>query len=153
MITSKFTSTLTVYSVAQFINRIIPLAAIHMTNKGSDSLQFNIIYFCMLSKLRKSLHVSCISFRGLTFPLPANALVVSQPVKLWNPISHFIRTSFETSQPLRVSKMYSATFVTLMILLEFLTPVEKNKFAVIAMCTDKQITNTSVSGLEIKILK
>ena len=49
--------------------------------------------------------------------------------------------------------MYSATFVTFMILLEFLTPVKKNKFAVIAMCTDKQIINTSVSGLEIKILK
>ena len=49
--------------------------------------------------------------------------------------------------------MYSATFVTVMIFLEFLAPVKKNKFAVIAMCTDKQIINTSVSGLEIKILK
>ena len=49
--------------------------------------------------------------------------------------------------------MYSATFVTVKILLEFLTPVKKNKFTLIAMCTDKQVINTSVSGLEIKMLK
>ena len=44
-----------------------------------------------------------INFIGFNFPRPLNALIVSHPVKLWNPIRDFITISLDISHEFRPS--------------------------------------------------